>query len=293
MANIGIDSHQPANQGWQNGDEGEENGASERDMAHSCLKKILSGLALPDPGDKGPVLFHVGGDLFRFKLGRCPKVSKEYNEEHVERHVNPASWIEVGGELSEPGPFAHELPDGTGEHEKGGGEDDRDDACVVHFKRDVGVAPLHFVAAHNASCILEGDPSLSLDHQDGPYDDEDKEGAEDDEHREGELTGFLRAQIELADDRSNGSWERGQDPCGDDQADAIADPFFGDLFSDPHEEEGSGGHRDHDGEVEEPGDAEELDIDHFRDQDARAAEIDSEHVSGIEGRLEEGDDEGR
>ncbi len=109
---------------------------------------------------------------------------------------------------------------------------------------------------------------MALDDKDGPDDDHDKDNAEDDERGKSELSRLLRIEIELADDRADCARKRREDADGNNEADAVANPFFCDLLANPHEKHGAGCHGEHDDQVKEPRDAKKLEVHELRNDDA-------------------------
>ena len=80
QARFNADCRQYSNQG-------EKSSSDKSDATHRRLQIILCGLALSDARDKCAIFLHIRSDLFGMKLRGGPKVSKRYNEQHVNCHM--------------------------------------------------------------------------------------------------------------------------------------------------------------------------------------------------------------
>ena len=128
-------------------------------------------------------------------------------------------------------------------------EDDRDDAGGVHAQRQVGVRAAVDLAADDALGVLHRDAALRPFHEDDEGDDGDHEDDQA-EHREE----VALAVADVFDDAEDGVRQVDDDAGEDDQRDAVADAALGDLLTEPHDEGGAGGQREHghDREAEAP-----------------------------------------
>ena len=164
-----------------------------------------------------------------------------------ERHAradrrDPVAELEqpcVGAPLGEPSRGRR------GEHHDARGEDGRDDTRHVQLKRQERRLVHVRVAATLAARVIDRDSTLAaLDkhHQVG-------EDQHDGDHQDRDQ----RAHVAVADLLEHADQRGGQarhDAGEDDQRDAVADAALGDLLADPHQEDGTGGQRDHGGEHE-------------------------------------------
>ena len=119
--------------------------------------------------------------------------------------------------------------------QQAGGEDDRDDAGLVHLHRDVGGRAAVHPAADHPLGVLHRDAPLGLLHEDHERDHHEDH---DDREQRGERAPVLVDRQQLArDDR---------DDLGEDHdRHAVADAAVGDQLAHPHDDGGARHHRDH------------------------------------------------
>ena len=140
-----------------------------------------------------------------------------------------------------------ELGKRNGHHEDGGGENDRNDPCLIDFERQEAVVPAVHLPSDDALCVLDRNPALSFIDFDDYCD--HREGNDEEEQA---LEGADGPDLEIFDDRIHRIGETSHNAGKDDQGNAVADAFFCDLFADPHEKARAGRQYDADEEDIEP-----------------------------------------
>ena len=119
------------------------------------------------------------------------------------------------------------------------GEDRRDDARGVHLQRQMrGLAAIDLVAALLLG-VLHDHAAMGAFHEDDEGDDADRQHEQPDAD-EGRGRPLLHAFEQMAGRRG----QIGDDAREDDQRGAVADAACGDLFAQPHQENGAADQRD-------------------------------------------------
>src|SRR6478672_2939672 len=199
---------------------------------------VLGRLARPDPGDEAAVLLHVVSDLLGVEGDRDVEVGEEDDEQEERDHVHRVAAahqvvVDPGDPLRRA--VLVELHGHRRQVEQRRGEDDRDDAGLVHLQRYVRRAAAEHLAPHHAAGVLDRDPALRLLDEDDGRDDHQADGDDDRE----DPPALLLA------DRPEGGREPGDDLGEDQQRHAVADAALGDQLAEPHDDGGAGGHGDH------------------------------------------------
>ena len=163
--------------------------------------------------------------------------------------------------------------DHRGEQQQAAGEDDRHDVGLVHPQGQVLPCAAENPTPADVLGALRGNAPLAL-------------ADEHDADHHGRQTGApARARFPSRSGRgcrptrarprasgrsrlAAGAGHAGEDAGHDQQADAVADAVFVDLFAQPHQEDRAGGHRQHDGdlpaEIKWPAVVQEVRVDQVR-----------------------------
>ncbi len=162
--------------------------------------------------------------------------------------MQPAG-LQHGGKLPRERAVREEqADDGRGEDEDGLREDDRHDAGVIDLERQVLRLAAEDLAADDALGVLHGNLALRLRDGDDRRDHDEQEGHHEDEHERTHLAGLIgavAARHEGAPRLDERGGQARHDADGDDERDAVADALVGDLITQPHEQHGAGGEREH------------------------------------------------
>src|SRR3954453_13578312 len=113
--------------------------AGQRDAGEDVVEVRLGRLSRPDPGDETAVLLHVVRDLLWVEGDRDVEVGEEDDQQevgqHVQRVVTPDE-VPLDPDQDLVGRSLVELHGHGRQVEQARGEDDRDDAGLVHLERD-------------------------------------------------------------------------------------------------------------------------------------------------------------
>ena len=224
----------------QQGDEGDEERAGERDAAEDAGEVPLGLGSGPDAGDEAALLADVLRLLGGVERDGRVEVREADDQQAVDHHVGDRVGlhevvVDPGADGVAPPARRQHVGEQDRQVEHRAGEDDRDHAALVHLERDVGaLAAVHAPAHHPLGELHRDAPLALLDEHDGDQQ-HDRQGEQCDEER--------RALLGV--EPGAGAGERAHDRGEDQQRHAVADAALADELAHPHEQRGAGGEREH------------------------------------------------
>ena len=236
---------------------------------------VLGGLPGPDAGNESTILLHVVTHLDGIESDGHVEVAEEDDQQEIDDVVNRViTTCEV---VTNPLRRVGLRSEGGVKHRKvqnRRGEDDRDDAGLVHLQRNVGRRAAEHPAPDHPLRILHRDAPLALLDEDNGCHDEQADGDHRAEHEPGVgLAGTVTGNL----DGPQGIGEAGSDLGEDHDRHAIADTVLGDELTHPHDDRRACRHRqDHDDDLEDRGGV--------HDRQGAAGEQTSRGCQGDEGR---------
>ena len=231
-----------------------------RDVKHDLFKVVLRTLARTMTANDRIVPLQVLCHVFRIERNGRPEIAEEVDQHDVEEIVRKhAVMREPAGRGTKPLTKPHRVriaaerlrkhtEEPRRDHEQGAGENDRHDARLIHFDRQVLTHTAHDAAAADVLRTLGRNTALTKrDEHNARHDGEEQER----QHEQVHETGITAADLQTAqtaaavevrvqlDDRFR---HTGKDACHDEEADPVTDTVSIDLFAKPHEERRSARH---------------------------------------------------
>ena len=156
-----------ADEGGQGRDDAQEEGAGDGDPGDHPGEVVLRGTPRPDAGNEAAVLPQLLGGLVRLERERRVEVREADGQQEVQDHVEPRALSEQAHDAPRDGPdgirrVREVVRDLHREQQDGDGEDDRDDAGLVHPQGEERLAARVHPSASHAGRVLDGDAALPL-----------------------------------------------------------------------------------------------------------------------------------
>src|SRR5262249_28050587 len=158
------------------------------------------------------------------------EVAEEEDSHGVEQNVERLTLLERGGDLLHP-VRADEVGEIVGNLQDRDREDDRDDATRIDAQGQIGVLTPVNAPPDDALGVLHGNWPLRPFDVDDERHDSHHEDQYEDQRQDGEIS--LPDLLKQAED---GRGKTNDDAGKNDERDSVADPAFGDLLSQPHDE---------------------------------------------------------
>ena len=191
--------------------------------------------------DVAAVLLQVIGYLQFVELGRHPEVREEQDHQPVQRHIQKRPFPERAGDFPEElhvQALTQEQEDLLREHQDRLRKNNGHDARIIDPQRHEGGATRIDFAADRPLGIL--DRHLSLRLRDGDH--ARNHAGQQQQQRDGMPQVELGLKSAAAEkhviERHARLWKACQDANGDNQRNPVADTPVGDLFAQPHQQQG-------------------------------------------------------
>ena len=217
--------------------------SSKIDRAHQCDAREHTiyevGRVFPRSysGYESSVLSQIVCDIGRIKNNRHIKIGEENDGGNVEQVVKGHAHSELHGYVLDERHLDH-LGDRGGDCNDGSSEYDRDNPSRIHSQRQMGaLSPIDFPADHSLGIGDRYSPLPSL-HKHNGNDDRQHQGQEEKHPQRGHITRTNSGQNTLY-----AAGKTDNNPCKDDERNAVSDPSIRDLFSQPHDKNCPSGHR--------------------------------------------------
>ena len=234
-----VDTKHVADDGGQDGDDSEEEGTRKGDLRHDVIN-VLGGLfARFHTGDETAVLLQLLRNLLRVDGDSRIEIGEEDNHDEEHDVVSPTVVVDEAIPETAGGDFGH-IDEGEGQEHDGLREDDRHNAGRVHLEGEEVAGAAILLVADDSLSILNRNAARTLHEQDGEADDEHQHNQFDDED-DGAAVHFGDAGDRL---EIEGVRETGDDTDHNDHGDTVADTLIGNLFTEPHQEEGGADQQD-------------------------------------------------
>ena len=170
------------------------------------------------------------------------EIRKEHDHRGEEQQVQRLTWAEIGQNRRHhrTGRTTREGRDRRRQQQQRRGKNRRNNACGVHFDRQVAGAPVIDLHAHLTARILDVDLAQGALHEHHKGDQSSHQQDDPDDHNRRN-----RARTALAKELGQSGGNLGDDADKDDQRDTVTNAACGDLLTQPHQEHGAPDQRDH------------------------------------------------
>lgn len=221
----------------ENGDDTDEQRADKGDPGEFFLNIVRRGFARTDAGDGTVVPAECIGHLDGVVLDRTVEIAEEHDQDEVQDAVEPALGIKQIEERSRTlARILDEHLDCGRKGENGAGEDDGHDAGDIDLDGKVRILAAVHLSAYDALCINDRNTSLGVVEPDDEHD----HGCHENVGDRNECI-VESASLELLMVNHDVLGETGDDTGEKENRDTVADTFFVDLLTQPHEKCGAGG----------------------------------------------------